>query len=55
MDEIDQAKLDSYLSARGRWRRKFLQVGALGRRGLRGRTHRLRVVFLCVRERPRVR
>jgi hypothetical protein len=28
MDEIDQAKLDSYLSARGRWRRKFLQADA---------------------------
>ena len=33
MDEVDQANLDKYLSARGRWRRKFLQassfIGAL--------------------------
>ena len=28
MDEIDQANLDSYLSARGRWRRKFLQASS---------------------------
>jgi acetamidase/formamidase len=28
MDEIDQAKLDNYLSARGRWRRKFLQASS---------------------------
>ena len=28
MDEIDQAKLDSYLSARGRGRRKFLQASS---------------------------
>ena len=26
MDEVDQASLDGYLSARGRWRRKFLQA-----------------------------
>jgi acetamidase/formamidase len=33
MDEVDQESLDNYLSARGRWRRKFLQssrfMGAL--------------------------
>jgi hypothetical protein len=28
MDEIDQANLDGYLSARGRWRRKFLQASS---------------------------
>jgi hypothetical protein len=28
MDEIDQANLDSYLSARGRWRRKLLQASS---------------------------
>ena len=28
MDEIDQAILDGYLSARGRWRRKFLQASS---------------------------
>ena len=28
MDEIDQANLDTYLSARGRWRRKFLQASS---------------------------
>src|SRR5215831_7083069 len=28
MGEIDQANLDSYLSARGRWRRKFLQASS---------------------------
>ena len=28
MDEIDQANLDSYMSARGRWRRKFLQASS---------------------------
>src|ERR1700740_1169835 len=26
MDEVDQETLDGYLSARGRWRRKFLQA-----------------------------
>ena len=28
MDEVDQANLDTYLSARGRWRRKFLQASS---------------------------
>jgi hypothetical protein len=28
MDEVDQANLDNYLSARGRWRRKFLQASS---------------------------
>ena len=28
MDEVDQESLDSYLSARGRWRRKFLQASS---------------------------
>ena len=28
MDEIDQANLEGYLSARGRWRRKFLQASS---------------------------
>jgi hypothetical protein len=28
MDEVDQAQLDTYLSARGRLRRKFLQAGS---------------------------
>src|SRR5215472_8389066 len=28
MDEINQANLDCYLSARGRWRRKFLQASS---------------------------
>jgi hypothetical protein len=28
MDEINQVNLDSYLSARGRWRRKFLQASS---------------------------
>lgn len=28
MDEVDQANLDKYLSARGRWRRKFLQASS---------------------------
>ena len=28
MDEIDQANLDTYLSVRGRWRRKFLQASS---------------------------
>jgi hypothetical protein len=26
MDEVDQSQLDTYLSARGRWRRKLLQA-----------------------------
>jgi hypothetical protein len=26
MDEVDQKTLDAYLSARGHWRRKFLQA-----------------------------
>src|ERR1700756_4762249 len=26
MDEVDQETVDGYLSARGRWRRKFLQA-----------------------------
>lgn len=28
MGEVDQANLDTYLSARGRWRRKFLQASS---------------------------
>jgi acetamidase/formamidase len=28
MDEVDQANLDKYLSARGRWRRSFLQASS---------------------------
>jgi acetamidase/formamidase len=28
MDEVNQANLDNYLSARGRWRRKFLQASS---------------------------
>jgi acetamidase/formamidase len=28
MDEVDQENLDNYLSARGRWRRKFLQASS---------------------------
>ena len=28
MDEVDQGNLDTYLSARGRWRRKFLQASS---------------------------
>ena len=28
MDEVDQETLDGYLSARGRWRRKFLQASS---------------------------
>jgi len=28
MEEVDQANLDKYLSARGRWRRKFLQASS---------------------------
>jgi hypothetical protein len=28
LEEIDQANFDSYLSARGRWRRKFLQASS---------------------------
>src|SRR5438045_2232774 len=28
MDEINQERLDSYISARGRWRRKFLQASS---------------------------
>jgi hypothetical protein len=32
MDEVDQENLDNYLSARGRWRRKFLgQAASWGR------------------------
>jgi len=29
MDEVDQENLDNYLSARGRWRRKFLRASHL--------------------------
>lgn len=28
MDEVDQENLDNYLSARGRWRRKFLRASS---------------------------
>jgi hypothetical protein len=28
MDEVDQSQLDTYLSARGRWRRKLLQASS---------------------------
>ena len=28
MDDVDQANLDNYLSARGRWRRNFLQASS---------------------------
>src|ERR1700726_2169535 len=28
MDEVDQANLDKYLSARGHWRRSFLQASS---------------------------
>jgi hypothetical protein len=28
MDEVDKANLDTYLSARGSWRRKFLQASS---------------------------
>ena len=28
MDEVDQEALDNYLSARGRWRRKFLRASS---------------------------
>jgi hypothetical protein len=28
MDEVDQETLDGYLSARGHWRRKFLQASS---------------------------